>query len=506
MVLSAPRIWQWLCTYCRNIPLGISCFLLASPAAAGPWIDPGRTNLRHDILMLADAGAITGPVSSWPLSWGDIAADLERFDVELSPAENAALSRLRTAAGRDMRTGELLGKTRLALAAKPVQIRSFENTPREEAEVELAGTWTGNRFAFRLQGSWADDPQDGREWRADGSYAAMALGNWTLALSAQDRWWGPGWQSSMVLSNNARPFPAVSLERNSTQAFQTKWLSWLGPWDLTVFHGQLESDRWIPNAWITGARFNFRPLPGLEIGVNRTAQWCGDDRPCSLSTFKDVVLGNDNVGFNVSAEDEPGNQLAGWDIRWSGRLLGQRYALYTQWSGEDRKDYHPSKYAGQIGAELSGGWESGMGYRVFLEYVDTECNFNRAFNGDPRPNCKYNNALYRTGYRYRGRSIGHSVDNDSRVITLGSMLTDVRGNSWLSRFGYGKLNRSGPPDIRNTLVQVKHDYWEASIGHRRDIGFGEISAGAGYEYRKNRVTNADDTEAHFWLEWTYRTW
>lgn len=480
--------------------------LLPAISRAGPWIDTGRSDLRSDILLLADAGVITGPVSSWPLAWGDIINDLDGHSIELTDWESAALMRVRQAASRDMRTNELLGHARLAIAAKPVQIRSFENTPREDAEVELGASWTGDRFAFRLQGSWVDDPRDGRQWRADGSYAAVALGNWTLALSAQDRWWGPGWQGSLALSNNARPFPAISLERNSTRAFESKWLSWIGPWDLSLFHGQLESDRWIPNAWITGVRVNFRPLPSLEIGFNRTAQWCGDDRSCGLSTFKDVVFGNDNVGFNVSAEDEPGNQLAGWDARWSGRLFSQRYAIYTQWSGEDRDGYHPSKNTGLFGLELAGGLAAGQAYRVFLEYVDTECNFNRGFNGDPRPNCKYNNGLYRTGYRYYQRSIGHSLDNDSRVMTLGGVLSDTGGGSWLGRLGYGKLNRSGPPDVRNTLVQVKHDYWEASVAHRRSFSFGEISAGAGYEYRKNRVTNTDDSDARLWLEWTYRTW
>jgi hypothetical protein len=59
---------------------------------------------------------------------------------------------------------------------------------------------------------------------------------------------------------------------------------------------------------------NFRPIPSLEIGLSRSAQFCGDGRPCGLSEFWDLFIGNDN---DQSLEEQPGNQLAGFDARWS---------------------------------------------------------------------------------------------------------------------------------------------------------------------------------------------
>ena len=35
---------------------------------------------------------------------------------------------------------------------------------------------------------------------------------------------------------------------------------------------------------------------------------------------------------------------------------------------------------------------------------------------------------YQTGYRYKGRAIGHSFDGDSSVFTLGGMLTGHADN------------------------------------------------------------------------------
>ena len=83
-----------------------------------------------------------------------------------------------------------------------------------------------------------------------------------------------------------------------------------------------------------GVRVSARPLDGLEISLERTAQFCGEGRSCTWSDFWNLWWGNDNAGENVDAEDEPGNQLAGWDIRWASPIGDWNYALYNQHTGE----------------------------------------------------------------------------------------------------------------------------------------------------------------------------
>jgi hypothetical protein len=470
---------------------------------AGPWVEVGNSSLRSDIQILADAGVIKGAVTTWPLAWGDIAPDLNTSAV-LTDYQTAALYRVKAAASKQMVTGELILGARAAISSNPVQIRTFENTPREDGEIELRGAWTGDWYAVNLQGSWIDNPQDGDEWRADGSYLGVVMGNWSLTASAQDRWWGPGWQGSMIMSNNARPVPSISFERNATQAFKTKWLAWLGTWDLAIQVGQLEKDRVIPEALLFGMRFNFRPIKNLEIGLSRAAQLCGEGRPCDFDTWVNMLFGKDNAGDNVDPEDEPGNQLGGFDIRWSYGLLGQPFALYTHWIGEDEGGGIPQKYTGQFGAETWGGWNALGTYRFYLEWADTMCNF-VAYKGSENavPNCAYNHSIYKTGYRYRDRSIAHTFDNDANIFTFGSSLTDNQNNSWLLKLGYGDLNRKGPPDQRNTVAQVKTRYREIELSHRRDIGFGYLHIGAGYDYRKDTLTGIDDGETRLFLEWSH---
>ena len=55
----------------------------------------------------------------------------------------------------------------------------------------------------------------------DGSYIAARLGNWSASLGQQERWWGPGWDGSLILSTNARPIPAVSFDRRVPEPFET---------------------------------------------------------------------------------------------------------------------------------------------------------------------------------------------------------------------------------------------------------------------------------------------
>ena len=114
--------------------------------------------------------------------------------------------------------------------------------------------------------------------------------------------------------------------------------------------GQLDDPRTANDALIFGLRGSFRPVKGLEIGLSRAAQWCGDGRPCDGGTFLDLLAGNDNQGVNVAPEDEPGNQLGGIDIRWV--LPGQMpVAAYMQWIGED----------GRSGGGIIGSWMRQLG-------------------------------------------------------------------------------------------------------------------------------------------------
>ncbi|MDY6943988.1 MAG: capsule assembly Wzi family protein [Pseudomonadota bacterium] len=472
------------------------------PSLAGPWLEAGDPGLRHDLQLLADLGVLTTPTSIWPIPWGAVAGDLNRVDpTRLPPAHRGAWHRLSTRAQAASVRRWVKPSLSLAVAGDRPVLRWFNATPREQGELAVGVEGMKGRFAYRLNGRWLDlgDPNeelfdlgldeddafpdlrfDGEDVRYDGSYIAFGAGNWAFSVGALDRYWGPAWGGGLILSNNPRPIPAVALQRIRSAPFDVPLLKYLGPWHLTTFIGQLESDRVVEDALLWGMRIAFRPLRGLEIGLSRTAQWggtntrTGEDRPTDFDTFRRLFAGDDNDG---GSPDEPGNQLAGGDIRWSFSIFSQPMAVYSELIGEDEAGGVPSRFIGQAGAETWGPlpWD-GSSYRVFLEVAETTSEFHK---DEARFNYAYEHGIYRTGYRYRGWSIGYPTDNDSRLATFGVLGTDSRGRHVNLIIRSGELNRDD--DARgNTVAPVAADLfeWQVVVGAPLRWGRGSFGFGA----------------------------
>jgi len=479
----------------------IATLLIQNTSFAGTMVSAGDSVLRHDIQRLADYGVIKGPTSSWPMAWGPLMADIRSYNrTDPLPRDiTDAITRVTEKANWEMRLDQIIYNASASIAENPTRMRSFQNTPRESAEIGGGLSYTGERFSIALNGQAVDSPADGKDFRADGSMLGVVLGNYSFSANTLDRWWGPGWDGSLILSNNARPMPALSIDRNFTDAFETKWLSWLGPWDLAVHFGQMESDREIPNTRFFGMRFNFRPIPSLEIGLSRTAQWCGDGRPCGLDTFIDLLFGRDNRGDDgTTPENEPGNQLAGFDARWSTRLFRIPFAFYAQLIGEDEAGGFPSRYLGQFGLESSGLIGESWSYRWFGEFAGTSCQFHES---SEIFNCAYNHSIYQTGYRYRGRAVGHGTDNDSRIISAGAVLANQENSQWQALLRYGALNRGGSPDARNSLTATRQDIASIDLTHYRQVKYGRIGIGLGVERIDDEVSGQKTDDVRAFLEW-----
>lgn len=494
----------------------LACMLALPLAHAGePWIAPGDLQLRHDLEMLVDDGVINIPISSWPIPVSDLAAALDSVDrlkaagtmqvassassaktVELTLAQVAALNRLRRVVSRED-TG-FFAEARAA--ARPEELRTYWDEPRAayEGTVGVAG-FLGDRFGGRLELTVVDSPADGDNFRADGSYLAAILGNWIVTVGAQDRWWGSGWEGSLILSNNARPVPAVSLERALSTPFESKWLGWIGPWRVQSFLGYMDEERGdYDHPLLFGFRISARPLPalvdGLEISIERTAQFCGESRSCTWSDFWNLWWGNDNAGENVNAKDEPGNQLAGWDVRWASPIGGWPYALYVQHTGEsiDNKIPRPYRTLDIYGGEIWGGFESGGSWRLNLEYADTLCSGTQ----DERIlwDCAYNNGVFDAeGYRYKYRVMGHSMDGDGLQYAARFLLVPASGTTWSFMVRYTELNRGGTVnDVQNFVAPGPENWWSFDVVHRRPAPMGWVEIGVGAD-QEDRLWN--DTSA-----------
>lgn len=466
MTFRRPSIAAWLCA---TGLLGV--------AHADPWLTPGNESLRSDVQLLADAGILRGPVTTWPLSWPDIARDLLGAQAPVRDSAVAdALLRVQRLARAASNRGYSGAGIRVRGAYEPSPLRGFAETPREEGEISVRGSWLGEHLAMNLQASYAVDPDDGQSFRPDGSYVGVNVGNFMISAGYMERWWGPGWDGSLILSSNARPIPSVTLERNYTDPFKSRLLSWLGPWRASIAMGQAEgSDVAVPDVRFFAARLNFKPRSWLEFGLTRTAQWCGGDRVCDWDTFTDMVLGRDNqIEDGAPSSEQPGNQMAGYDLRLRSPWRVIPMAFYSQWIGEDEAGGLPSKFLGLFGLE---GWGStGWGaIRVHAEYANTACNFSRE---QPEFNCAYRNSIYPQGYAYRGRVIGHSLDNDSRMYSLGALLNRPNGDHLSLTLRRIELNRDGG---EHAISEVPRDFDNVELRYSRTLGRGNVKIGIGYD-------------------------
>ena len=248
--------------------------LATAQALADPWIAPGDARLRHDLELLADAGIVRAPLTAWPVSWAEVARDVGGKTTEAGqPAWlAAALARVQSAAGVASRTGHLSGELRIAGSEQPMALRRFGDTPREEGELSAGVQYTGERFAFRAQATAVADADDGKTYRPDGSYVAMVLGNWMLHAGYIDRWWGPGWEGSLILGSNARPIPSVTIERNYSDAIDHPWLHWIGQCRVAATMGQLEGSRDdAPDARFFGCAHHLEAAPPRRGRHSRAA-------------------------------------------------------------------------------------------------------------------------------------------------------------------------------------------------------------------------------------------
>jgi hypothetical protein len=453
----------------------MSCVYPAWAADAG-WCESGDTLLRNDLLLLNDAEVIRLPVNQWPMPRSAVRYAIEngKSHMATNAAVSAALARVRARLDRaaPARARGLSFDASLT-GGDAGLLRDFDTPGREQGELRARAAYSsGERAEIALNVTAAANPDDGHGLRADGSHATLALGNWLISANTLDRWWGPAHESSLILSNNARPMPTVMVERATAQAFETPWLSWLGPWRFSFGLSRMESERQDIDAPLFMAwRVVVMPFKDIELGFSRTAQFCGKQLVCDLNSFGNMLAGNDNVGFDSTPETEPGNQMAGFDIRWNSPIGNWPYAIYSQMIGEDESSYMPAKYLMQLGTEVWKPTANGGLVQAFAEYTSTTCSANSARG--PYYNCAYNQGRFNVeGYRYHGRVIGYTADRDAENYAIGATFTAAGGELWSATARTSRLNRDDFGDVRNTVSSVPTDYHALELGWRGKL-FGQ---------------------------------
>ena len=161
------------------------------------------------------------------------------------------------------------------------------------------------------------------------SAVLLNINNVQFSFGEESQWLGPGESGSLLMSNNAAPFPAFKID--DVAPHNIPGLSKiLGPVRTEFFIGQLSGQHWefctvptcqsfpgypgvvgpnvSPQPFIHGEKISFQPTPNLEFGMGITAMFGGPGLPVTFGNFFSTYYVHTpnlakNPGKRISAAD-----------------------------------------------------------------------------------------------------------------------------------------------------------------------------------------------------------
>ena len=415
----------------------------AIPVSASPWAEVGDNQLRSDIQLLAAAGVVNDVTTHWPLPWRSILSNLGNASLASQPAGvRLAADRVLARARRETAPGAN-GALYLDLTSRTALVRGFDGMGRGEGQAQMSLGYNLSNISARLSVGLLAQDLERKHYKLmfEGSYLSADIGDVRVYGGYLDHWWGPGQISALSLSNNARPMPQVGIQRASTDASSWPILRWLGPWQVEFLLGYLDGPRIERDTYYNALRVTVNPAPGLEIGLARTQQFCGQGHPCE--PLRDYfAFGNDNRNVNKT------NDQGLFDIKYSFGVAGVPTQVYMQVMNEDSSPIVQSGSSHLFGASVFVPTDENP-VRLTAEYTDSIATHHIFSFGDVLHGVAYNNGAYPDGMRYRGRSLGFSLDSDSRLFSLQGSWTDQGGRFY--QLSYHRAHVNHPA---NTLANV----------------------------------------------------
>ena len=393
----------------------------AGPVQASPWAEVGDNQLRSDIELLAAAGVLDGITTHWPLPWPSVVRAIQHKSLGQQPASiQAAARRVLERAHGENRSG-LSATVTLDATNTPSVVYDFDGMGRGKGQGQLSIGGNAGIFSGRISlGGFAQGFHGNQlKLMPEGTYLSAKLGDTLVYAGYLNHWWGPGQISALSLSNNARPMPQIGIERASTTASSWPVLNWLGPWQMEFLLGYMDGPRIQRDTYYNALRFTFNPAPGLEIGLARTEQFCGQGHTCvPIRDYFD--FNNDPAHVNKT------NDEGLIDIKYSHVLGGVPAQFYMQLMNEDSSPFTNSNTSHLFGASVFLPVSENF-LKLTLEYSNSISTADMFSFGDNLNGVSYTNYSYIDGMRYRGRTLGFSLDDDSTLLSAQASWTDAAG-------------------------------------------------------------------------------
>jgi hypothetical protein len=211
-------------------------------------------------------------------------------------------------------------------------------------------------------------------------------------------------------------------------------LNLLGPWQLEFFVGLLDGPRLVSNTLYNALRLTFNPTPDLEIGLARTEEFCGENHPCSPIRDYFHFANNPNNVDNVNDE-------AVWDFKYRHTLADVPFQIYLQLMNEDYSWFNHSGTSHLFGVTAFLPAPQNP-LRLTVEFSDSVATLHPFSFGDNIYGFSYTNYQFLDGMRYRGRTLGFSLDDDSILWSLQGSWSDSDGRFYELSYHHAAIGNS----------------------------------------------------------------
>ena len=393
----------------------LATLALSSSLAFAQGIVLNDQNLRTDLNWLNQQGVIQISTSTWPMSGDEIQRAIAQAKINNNTQQKVIDSVLAYLNANN----QLLKASLFAETEQKNIPQAFGDQQKAQYQAGLELNAGSQNWDTRIRVNAEKDPQieHDQDINIEGSYIAGKLWNQWLIAGQIPTYWGPAHDGSLIRGDASRPVYGVTMQRAEQNAFENKWLSWIGLWQYQAFAGQLQDYDAVPDAKLIGLRVTAQPLPYLELGASRAIQWGGENRPESLSSLWDAFVGNkDNGGIG---EPDPSNQIAGFDARFNLQSLIQvPMGVYGQYVGEDEAGGLPAKKMYLAGVDYSSSYNN-MPFQLYSEWADTRTN-GKALG------VSYTHSTYKGGFYQHGYPLAHAMGGDGQMISIGG---DIRFDS-----------------------------------------------------------------------------
>ena len=265
-----------------------------------------------------------------------------------------------------------------------------------------------NLFAISLTPGVRFSPDDA-DWDLENGHIRLAHPSFNMELSAgrSSMWWGPGFNGSLLLSDNA--FPLDVVRWNNIYPFRLPFiLRKIGRFNAQFLVSRLEESRDVPNAWLCGWRVDYTPWDFLKFGFNHMMMFGGKGvKDLGFSNFwSSASLVFSAAGGGTETENHMISGDAQLFIRRIDRFLpiATGLKLYTEWGAEDEADNVPTNLSSIIGAYFTDVFKI-PGFDGKIEFAKLD-------------DIWYEHFRYTSGYTRRGSIIGHHIGADSEEIAV----------------------------------------------------------------------------------------